>query len=93
MQPEVIIHDIRRHGCDSVDLRSELVSGLLGTECEKHLPSLLLWDERGQALFEAIISSSDYYPYRAELDLLKQEKESIVAPVKSETVIIELGAG
>ncbi|PLB51477.1 hypothetical protein P170DRAFT_422488 [Aspergillus steynii IBT 23096] len=93
MHQEVIIHDIRRHGCDPADLRSELVSGLLETNSAKYIPSLLLWDEKGQGHFEAITSSHDYYPYRAELDLLNKESETIVETVESGTVIIELGAG
>lgn len=93
MHPEIIIHDIRRHGCDSADLRSELISGLLNTNSARYIPSLLLWDEKGQGFFEALTSTDDYYPYRAELELLNKQSESIVSSVESGTIIIELGAG
>lgn len=93
MHPKVNIHDIRRHGSDPADLRAELVAGLTDTNAAKHIPSIMLWDEEGQGLFEAITSSHDYYPYRAELELLERWSENIVQSVESGTVIIELGAG
>ncbi|KAL4932172.1 uncharacterized protein BDV17DRAFT_288248 [Aspergillus undulatus] len=87
------IYDIRRHGCGLTDLRSELVAGLLIKKSAKHIPSLLLWNEKGLELFGDITSAPDYYPYKAELDLLNKWNEHIVASVEPGTVIVELGAG
>lgn len=93
MLTEVKVRDIRRQQCDATDPRSELVAGLVNSETERHIPSLLLWDEKGQKLFADITASHDYYTYRAELALLNQWNEDIFASVESGTVIIELGAG
>ncbi|MCJ1351953.1 MAG: hypothetical protein MMC33_001937 [Icmadophila ericetorum] len=39
---------------------------------DKTLASLLLWDDRGQDLFEEILSCQQYYPFRAEIELLER---------------------
>nr|UBX54568.1 methyltransferase domain [Aspergillus sp.] len=93
MPTEVKVQDIRRQECDLTNLRSELVAGLVNADTAKSIPSLLLWDEKGQQLFADITASPDYYTYRAELSLLNQWNEDIIASVESGTVIIELGAG
>lgn len=93
MLTEVKIHDIRRPGCDLADLRAKLIEDLRRPESEKQIPSLLLWDEKGQELFADITTAPGYYAYRAELSLLSQRAEEIAESVKPGTVILELGAG
>lgn len=93
MSKGVSIHDIRRGDDDTAELRAELISGLLDAGSTKHLPPILLWDEKGQDLFEDITLSPHYYPYRVELELLNSWNEEIIESVEPGTVIIELGAG
>ncbi|KAI9366962.1 histidine-specific methyltransferase [Aspergillus egyptiacus] len=93
MATPVKIHDMRRKGYSLTDLRAEVVTGLSKPANEKYLPSLLLWDAKGQELFADITASPGYYVYRAELDLLSRWNEDIATSVESGTVVIELGAG
>ena len=74
-----------------MDLRAEIVAGM--QRKDKYLPSLLLWDDRGHEIFEEILSCREYYPFRAELDLLRENGDDIAECIKPNSIIIELGAG
>ncbi|KAK4197634.1 histidine-specific methyltransferase [Triangularia verruculosa] len=77
------------------NLDSKVLEGLSQPRGSKYLPSLLLWGESGQVLYDDILASPEYYPYRVEDDLLQQEVESIAQTVASTRtdLLIELGAG
>jgi hypothetical protein len=85
--------DIRHHGDDTSNLRDELVASLTRPVSFKTVPSILLWDDRGQRLFEDILACSQYYPFRAELALLNKYSDEMVAAVGQNRLVIELGAG
>jgi uncharacterized SAM-dependent methyltransferase len=84
------IFDTRRQ-IISQDLVRGIIEGLKSAERES--PPLLLWNEPGLSLFDAVIGSPDYYPARREWLLLHDSIEEIVATIAGGDRVIELGAG
>lgn len=85
-----------------VDLRKEIVVGLSKPLGHKSLPTMLLYDEHGLRLYDDITTKApEYYPFPAEEDILKRHVVDIVramhaldgGQLKSEEVVVELGAG
>ncbi|KAK0643714.1 hypothetical protein B0T16DRAFT_188134 [Cercophora newfieldiana] len=89
------ITDIRRPALsNSKALENDIINGLLQPQHKKTLPSLLLWDEEGQRLFNKIIFNPRYYPYRAETNLLAHFTVNIARTIVSSApdIIIEFGS-
>lgn len=84
------VHDIRRT-TDDEGLVPQILSGL--DSDEKELPSLLLWNERGLQLFDAILDSKLYYPATREPELLSTSVQKLAYSISSGEKVIELGAG
>ena len=87
-------------GGDSI--RDQIVAGLSKSEGEKWLPTMLLYDERGLRLYDDITTKiPEYYLFSAEEEILKNHADQIVhvmhaaddGKVKSDEVVVELGAG
>lgn len=72
-------------------LRKRISEGLTSTP--KSLPSLLLWDERGHQLFEAITKSKDYYGTIADKEILFEKLELVCDMIADGGILIELGSG
>lgn len=89
------IIDIRRNGSSPFDLRAKTVEGLCQPFGSKFLPSLLLWDSKGQSFYGDILNSKYYYPYYVENKLLKQTVHQIANKIalSGTQVTVELGAG
>jgi L-histidine N-alpha-methyltransferase len=62
------------------------------TAPEKWLPPVWFYDERGSRLFDEITRLPEYYPTRAERDLLERSAAEIANKSGAET-LVELGAG
>ncbi|MET8879279.1 L-histidine N(alpha)-methyltransferase [Streptomyces rubiginosohelvolus] len=71
-------------------LRADVLSGL--TRHPKTLPPKWFYDARGSELFEEITRLPEYYPTRAEREILQTRAEEIAAASAARTVI-ELGSG
>lgn len=71
-------------------LRADVLSGL--TRHPKTLPPKWFYDARGSELFEEITRLPEYYPSRAEREILQARAEEIAAASCARTVI-ELGSG
>ncbi len=71
-------------------MRADALSGLQADE--KSIPPMWFYDERGSQLFEEITRLPEYYPTRAERQLLERHASSIVELAKADT-LVELGAG
>lgn len=56
-------------------------------------PSLLLWNDRGLSLFDAVLDSPDYYLTTREWSLLRDSVQKIAYSISSGDRLIELGAG
>ncbi len=71
-------------------LRTDVVAGL--TASPKTLPPKWFYDARGSELFTAITRLPEYYPTRAESEILAREAAGIAAATGADTVV-ELGSG
>lgn len=90
---------VRKDYCIT-DLRNPFQTDGLGkrigeslTSSPKSLPSLLLWDERGHQLFEAITKSKDYYGTAADKEILFGNIESVCDMIGDGGYLLELGSG
>ncbi|MBL1093058.1 MULTISPECIES: L-histidine N(alpha)-methyltransferase [Streptomyces] len=71
-------------------LRADVAQGLSATP--KQLPPKWFYDARGSDLFEEITTLPDYYPTRAEREILLTRADHIAAATHART-LIELGSG
>ncbi|MHA6765568.1 L-histidine N(alpha)-methyltransferase [Streptacidiphilus sp. PAMC 29251] len=71
-------------------LHQDVRSGL--TAVPRTLPAKWLYDQRGSELFEQITGLPDYYPTRAEQEILTHRATEIAALTRA-TTLIELGSG
>jgi L-histidine Nalpha-methyltransferase len=71
-------------------LRADVLAGLTATP--KWLPPKWFYDERGSELFDKITLLDEYYPTRAEREILAASAAEIAAATKSST-LVELGSG
>ncbi|HST64514.1 MAG TPA: L-histidine N(alpha)-methyltransferase [Mycobacteriales bacterium] len=71
-------------------LRADVTRGLTATP--KTLPPKWFYDERGSVLFEQITRLEEYYPTRAEREILLARAAGIAAATGART-LVELGSG
>ena len=71
-------------------LRADAVSGL--TAEPKSLPPKWFYDAQGSALFDKITELPEYYPTRAEREILRATAAGIAGQTRART-LIELGSG
>ncbi|GHF29310.1 histidine N-alpha-methyltransferase [Streptomyces mashuensis] len=71
-------------------LREDVTEGL--TRWPKQLPPKWFYDARGSELFEEITRLPEYYPTRAERQILRDRAPEIAAAVPART-LVELGSG
>ncbi|RMJ26304.1 Pfam:DUF2260 [Aspergillus sp. HF37] len=84
------IYDIR-HDTKSTGLQQEVIQGLSADPLS--LPSLLLWDDRGQELFDSFSQTPSYYPFHSELEIINKRSADIARSVPDKSALIELGCG
>lgn len=70
--------------------RDELVQGLTATH--KTLSPMWFYDARGCELYDDITKLDEYYPFRAEREILQARSAEIMALAESNT-LVELGSG
>ncbi|MFC0602445.1 L-histidine N(alpha)-methyltransferase [Streptomyces palmae] len=71
-------------------LRADVAHGL--TRSPKQLPPKWFYDARGSELFEQITELPEYYPTRAEREILEERAARIAAATGART-LVELGSG
>jgi L-histidine N-alpha-methyltransferase len=71
-------------------LREDVLAGLLNTP--KTLPPKWFYDARGSELFEKITELPEYYPTRAEREILRDRSPEI-AGLTGAATLVELGSG
>ncbi len=71
-------------------LRADVLAGLTATP--KRLPPKWFYDDAGSELFDQITRLPEYYPTRAEREILSREAHNIAQISRADTVI-ELGSG
>ncbi|WP_217231722.1 L-histidine N(alpha)-methyltransferase [Streptomyces anulatus] len=89
MSPFLLTRTLPMDATDAA-LRADVLSGL--TRHPKSLPPKWFYDARGSELFEEITRLPEYYPTRAEREILAARAEEIAAASGARTVI-ELGSG
>ncbi|EHM28383.1 MULTISPECIES: L-histidine N(alpha)-methyltransferase [Streptomyces] len=89
MSPFLLTRTLPMDATDAA-LRADVLSGL--TRHPKTLPPKWFYDARGSELFEEITRLPEYYPTRAEREILAARAEEIAAASGARTVI-ELGSG
>ena len=72
-------------------LAEDVQAGL--TVSPKTLPPKYFYDAVGSALFDVITLLPEYYPTRAEAEILANFADEIVAAVEGEKILVELGSG
>jgi L-histidine N-alpha-methyltransferase len=72
-------------------MRSDVRRGLLAEP--KELSPKYFYDERGSLLFEQITELEEYYPTRAEREILAGRSREIVAAAGCPATLVELGSG
>ncbi len=76
---------------DGATMAREVRLGL--TAKPKELAPKYFYDERGSQLFEQITELPEYYPTRAEREILSQRSAEIVAAAGEPETLVELGSG
>jgi dimethylhistidine N-methyltransferase len=78
---------------DGVDkaFRADVLAGL--SQRHKAIPARWFYDERGSQLFEAITALAEYYPTRAETEILERHGADFAAEVGSGHAVVEFGSG
>jgi L-histidine Nalpha-methyltransferase len=72
------------------ELRADVRAGL--TASPKSLPPKYFYDERGSELFDEITRLPEYYPTRAETEILRERAAEIAATSQCAS-LVELGSG
>ncbi|MFQ5504449.1 MAG: L-histidine N(alpha)-methyltransferase [Planctomycetota bacterium] len=80
-----------RQGSEEGEFGREVKSGLEGRP--KSLPCRFFYDEQGSRLFEILCTLEEYYPTRAESEILERHAAEIVAAFPAGTALVELGSG
>ncbi|MER6105408.1 L-histidine N(alpha)-methyltransferase [Streptomyces sp. NPDC001832] len=89
MSPFLLTRTLPADATDAA-LRADVLYGL--TRHPKTLPPKWFYDARGSELFEEITRLPEYYPTRAEREILIDRAEEIAAASGAQT-LIELGSG
>ncbi|MGW9300952.1 L-histidine N(alpha)-methyltransferase [Streptomyces cyaneofuscatus] len=89
MSPFLLTRTLPEDATDAA-LRADVLSGL--TRHPKTLPPKWFYDARGSELFEDITRLPEYYPTRAEREIL-EERAGEIAAVSGARTVIELGSG
>jgi dimethylhistidine N-methyltransferase len=72
-------------------LFDDVIEGL--SQSSKQIPSKYFYDERGSELFEQICRLEEYYPTRAELEIMENYIDEICMKTGRDTLLVELGSG
>lgn len=87
------IIDIRKERIE-YSLVESLRTSIKGTKDKGPcLPTMLLWNEKGLKLFEAVTHLDEYYLNHVEMDILEQRSDDIARRIKPKSMLIDLGSG
>ncbi len=73
------------------DFAEAAIAGL--SQPQKTVPARFLYDRRGSELFEAITALPEYYPTRAEIEILSRRSAEIARLTSTGRVVVEFGSG
>ncbi len=78
---------------DGVDraFRADVLMGL--SEAQKAIPARWLYDDAGSQLFEDITQIPEYYPTRAEIEILTARGAEFAQSIGPDRAVVEFGSG
>ena len=81
------------HDEDGVDtkFRADVLDGL--SQMQKAIPARWLYDDAGSQLFEDITQLPEYYPTRAETQILESRAHEFAAQIAKGCAVVEFGSG
>lgn len=82
--------DLDESGVDRA-FRADVLQGL--SEEQKAIPARWLYDDAGSGLFEDITQLEEYYPTRAETEILRDQREAFVQAIGPGRAVVEFGSG
>lgn len=90
-QPRLSWVEVEATARNGEDFGEDVRNGL--TADPKRLSCAWLYDEKGSALFEDICELPEYYPTRAEHEILATHQSEILAGLSRDVTMVELGSG
>ncbi|MGB3166628.1 MAG: L-histidine N(alpha)-methyltransferase [Alteraurantiacibacter sp.] len=89
-QTDIRLVDLDEDGVDRA-FRADVLAGL--SQQHKAVPARWFYDERGSELFEDITKVEEYYPTRAETEILKARGAQFAEAVGAGRAVVEFGSG
>ncbi|MEO6388624.1 MAG: L-histidine N(alpha)-methyltransferase [Croceibacterium sp.] len=89
-QPGIALVELDEQGVDTA-FRAEVLEGL--SQDPKAIPARWLYDDAGSELFEAITQLPEYYPTRAETEILGERGEDFRRLIGPGRAVVEFGSG
>ena len=86
----IAIVDRDETGVDKA-FRADVLAGL--SQRQKAIPARWFYDERGSQLFEDITKQPEYYPTRAETEILRDRGDEFAELVGPDRAVVEFGSG
>ncbi|MEO0907381.1 MAG: L-histidine N(alpha)-methyltransferase [Pseudomonadota bacterium] len=82
--------DLDESGVDNA-FRADVLKGL--GQAQKAVPARWFYDDAGSQLFEDITALEEYYPTRAETEILRDHSEEFAELIASGCAVVEFGSG
>lgn len=82
--------DLDESGVDTA-FRADVLAGL--AQEQKAIPARWLYDDAGSQLFEDITQLPEYYPTRAETEILKSRSAEFAQVIRAGSAVVEFGSG
>ena len=86
----IALVELDEEGVDRA-FRADVLAGL--SQAQKAVPARWLYDDTGSALFEAITQLPEYYPTRAETEILSDRGDEFHALIGAGRAVVEFGSG
>ena len=86
----IALVELDEEGVDRA-FRADVLAGL--SQAHKAVPARWLYDDTGSALFEAITQLPEYYPTRAETEILSDRGDEFRALIGAGRAVVEFGSG
>lgn len=86
----IALVDLDDNGVDRA-FRNDVLAGL--RQAQKAIPARWFYDDAGSRLFEDITRLDEYYPTRAETEILEGRGEAFAAAIGPGRVVVEFGSG
>ena len=87
---DIRLVDLDEDGVDRA-FRADVLKGL--AQAQKAVPARWFYDERGSQLFEDITQVEEYYPTRAETEILRERGEDFATLIGAGRAVVEFGSG